>query len=157
MIFHIHQIDAVPARAEAMRGNLKQRADGARCRWHGGHPLLSFRHLFEKGKREKKRTLSTTILEQKAHQSLPVSAGLSLLSLNAYTHTHDNTNIDRFSTAVDRSCHPAPPIARTFFSFSLFSTILACYFINVPSDQLFGCFRIETKFLFFKGKKNKRK
>jgi hypothetical protein len=125
---YIHQIDAVPARAraEAIRGNLKQRADGVRCRWHRGASPSVFSTFVWKGEK-KKNSLSTTITRIEGSLVTPRSPSLFFfLSVSQCIHTHDNTNIDRFSAAVDRSCHPAPPIERTFF-FSLLHTLLLFY------------------------------
>jgi hypothetical protein len=56
MIFHIHQIDAVPVRAEA---NLKQRADGGplQMAW-GGIPFCLFDICLKRGEKKKKKELS---------------------------------------------------------------------------------------------------
>jgi hypothetical protein len=74
--------------------------------------------LFEKGREEeKKRTLSLSTTTRIEGSLVTPSLCWPFSLVSQCTYTHDNTNIDRFSTAVDRSCHPAPPIARTFFSF----------------------------------------
>jgi hypothetical protein len=59
MIFHIHQIDAVPVRAEA---NLKQRADGGPLQMAWGASPSVFSTFVWKGElEEKKKELSLSL------------------------------------------------------------------------------------------------